>query len=91
MFVCLFSATWVGGGYINGTAEALYNPELGLIWAQAPWGYALSLVIGELFKVFLVGASQSSKSARLLQWIVSEGSSGWSETMAATELLIVPV
>ena len=25
------SATWVGGGYINGTAEATYG--LGLVWA----------------------------------------------------------
>ncbi|XP_077992474.1 high-affinity choline transporter 1-like [Glandiceps talaboti] len=38
------TATWVGGGYINGTAEAVFS--LGLIWAQAPWGYALSLVLG---------------------------------------------
>lgn len=40
-------ATWVGGGYINGTAEVVYNKDLGLVWAQAPWGYALSLVIGK--------------------------------------------
>ncbi|MDI5789790.1 hypothetical protein PO124_19540 [Bacillus licheniformis] len=38
------AATWVGGGYINGTAESTYSD--GLIWAQAPWGYALSLIIG---------------------------------------------
>ena len=41
------TATWVGGGYINGTAEAVYSN--GLVWAQAPWGYALSLVLGGLF------------------------------------------
>jgi len=41
------SATWVGGGYINGTAE--YTASDGLIWVQAPWGYALSLVVGGLF------------------------------------------
>ena len=45
--VFTMSATWVGGGYINGTAEAVYSS--GLVWAQAPWGYALSLVIGGLF------------------------------------------
>lgn len=39
-----FAATWVGGAYINGTAEALYNG--GLLGCQAPFGYALSLVIG---------------------------------------------
>ncbi len=40
------SATWVGGGFINGTAE--YTATLGLVWVQAPWGYALSLIIGGL-------------------------------------------
>ncbi|MFB5661781.1 sodium:solute symporter family protein [Alteribacillus sp. HJP-4] len=41
------AATWVGGGYINGTAESTYAD--GLVWAQAPWGYALSLIIGGIF------------------------------------------
>jgi high affinity choline transporter 7 len=41
------SATWVGGGYINGTAESTAGS--GLAWVQAPWGYALSLVLGGLF------------------------------------------
>ncbi|KAL6739098.1 hypothetical protein Aduo_012584 [Ancylostoma duodenale] len=40
------TATWVGGAYINGTAEALYNG--GLLGCQAPVGYALSLVMGGL-------------------------------------------
>ncbi|KAG7467149.1 hypothetical protein MATL_G00150300 [Megalops atlanticus] len=43
------TATWVGGGYINGTAENVYLPGYGLAWAQAPFGYALSLVVGGLF------------------------------------------
>ncbi|CAH8619392.1 unnamed protein product [Schistosoma rodhaini] len=43
------TATWVGGGYINGTAENTYNPTQGLVWCQAPVGYALSLVVGGLF------------------------------------------
>lgn len=43
----LLSATWVGGGYINGTAEYVYLPDYGLAWAQAPFGYALSLVFGK--------------------------------------------
>lgn len=41
------SSTWVGGGYINGTAE--YTSSYGLAWVQAPWGYALSLIVGGLF------------------------------------------
>uniref|UniRef100_A0A3B4AT24 High affinity choline transporter 1-like n=1 Tax=Periophthalmus magnuspinnatus TaxID=409849 RepID=A0A3B4AT24_9GOBI len=37
------TATWVGGGFIVGTAEAVYNPSMGLIWAVMPisatlWG-----------------------------------------------------
>ena len=40
-------ATWVGGGYINGTAEVIYSS--GIIWCQAPFGYALSLVVGGFF------------------------------------------
>ncbi|XP_040192393.1 high affinity choline transporter 1 [Rana temporaria] len=43
------TATWVGGGYINGTAEAVYVTGYGLAWAQAPIGYALSLIVGGLF------------------------------------------
>ena len=35
MFVGIFTmtATWVGGGYINGTAEVVFRD--GLIWCQA--------------------------------------------------------
>lgn len=46
---CLtLAATWIGGGYINGTAEAIYDPARGLVWCQAPWCYALSLIFGGL-------------------------------------------
>lgn len=38
----------MGGGYINGTAEYVYLPDYGLAWAQAPFGYALSLVVGKI-------------------------------------------
>ncbi len=47
--VCTMTATWVGGGYINGTAEAIFDPKQGIVWTQAPWGYALSMVLGGLF------------------------------------------
>ena len=49
LFIAIFTmgATWVGGGYINGTAE--YTASTGLMWVQAPWAYALSLIIGGLF------------------------------------------
>lgn len=45
LFSRTHTATWVGGGYINGTAEAIYTS--GLVWCQAPFGYAMSLVFGE--------------------------------------------
>lgn len=45
------TATWVGGGFINGTAEHVYNAVQkdgrGLVWVQAPVGFALSLVVGK--------------------------------------------
>ncbi|KAK9692525.1 Sodium:solute symporter family [Popillia japonica] len=49
LFVGIFTmtATWVGGGYINGTAEIIYTK--GLVWCQAPFGYSLSLVFGGIF------------------------------------------
>ncbi|XP_031814643.1 high affinity choline transporter 1 [Sarcophilus harrisii] len=43
------TATWVGGSFIHGTAEAVYVPGYGLAWAQAPIGYSLSLILGGLF------------------------------------------
>ncbi|MGH3627210.1 MAG: sodium:solute symporter family protein [Sciscionella sp.] len=48
LWICAFTMTavWVGGGYISGTAQETYAD--GLAWAQAPWGYALSLIIGGL-------------------------------------------
>ncbi|XP_010182936.1 PREDICTED: high affinity choline transporter 1-like, partial [Mesitornis unicolor] len=53
VFIGLFTATatWVGGAYINGTAEIVYRPSKGLLWVQAPVGFALSLVIGGFFFV----------------------------------------
>ena len=45
----LLAATWVGGGFINGTAEFVANPDYGLAWTQAPWGYSVSLIVGGVF------------------------------------------
>ncbi|XP_077535520.1 high-affinity choline transporter 1-like [Haemaphysalis longicornis] len=41
------TATWVGGGYLNGSAEAVYIR--GILHCHAPIGYALSLIIGGAF------------------------------------------
>ncbi|XP_043928565.1 high-affinity choline transporter 1-like [Protopterus annectens] len=45
------SATYIGGGYINGIAEMLYSPEGGLLWTQIPLGYAFGLICASLFFV----------------------------------------
>ncbi|KAH9377441.1 hypothetical protein HPB48_010035 [Haemaphysalis longicornis] len=42
--VASMTATWVGGGYLNGTAEAVYTR--GVLYCQAPIGYAISLMLG---------------------------------------------
>ncbi|PVD38531.1 hypothetical protein C0Q70_01147 [Pomacea canaliculata] len=49
LFVGVFTmtATWVGGGYINGAAEIVGTK--GLVWCQAPFGYTISLIFGGLF------------------------------------------
>ncbi|XP_070390515.1 high-affinity choline transporter 1-like isoform X4 [Dermacentor albipictus] len=39
------TATWVGGGYLNGTAEAVYTD--GVLYCHAPIGYAISLILGD--------------------------------------------
>ncbi|KAH6946160.1 hypothetical protein HPB50_011913 [Hyalomma asiaticum] len=55
------TATWVGGGYLNGTAEAVYR--LGLIHCQAPFGYAVSLLLGGAF--FAAKLRQSDSTTML--------------------------
>ncbi|KAL7631297.1 UNVERIFIED_CONTAM: hypothetical protein RMT77_018400 [Armadillidium vulgare] len=45
--VMTLTASWVGGGYINGSAEAVY--ESGLVWCQVPFGYSIGLALGGIF------------------------------------------
>ncbi|CAN9510799.1 unnamed protein product [Ophioblennius macclurei] len=47
--VFTMTATWVGGGFILGVAEAVYSPGLGLVWALMPLQYSVSFVFGGLF------------------------------------------
>lgn len=47
--VFTMTATWVGGGYIMGTAEAVYSPSQGLIWAIGPPAYLINFLLGGLF------------------------------------------
>ena len=43
--ILTMTATWVGGGYINGSAEETFKS--GLVWTQAPFGYSISLALGQ--------------------------------------------
>ncbi|XP_076001435.1 high affinity choline transporter 1-like [Genypterus blacodes] len=43
------TATWVGGGFLLGVAEAIYVPNMGLIWALMPLQYSVSFIIGGHF------------------------------------------
>ncbi|XP_037615836.1 high affinity choline transporter 1-like [Sebastes umbrosus] len=52
------TATWVGGGYILGIAEVVYDPTKGLVWAIGTIGMAMSLIIGALFFVTTVRAKK---------------------------------
>ncbi|XP_068424058.1 high-affinity choline transporter 1-like [Clinocottus analis] len=42
------TATWVGGTFIIGTAETVYNPKFGLIWAVMPLAATLTFIVGGL-------------------------------------------
>lgn len=41
------TATWVGGAFIIGVAESVYDPTKGLIWALVPLQVSISFVIGK--------------------------------------------
>jgi high affinity choline transporter 7 len=47
--VLTMGATWVGGGFINGSAQETYKDGGGLIWTQAPFGYSMALIIAGTF------------------------------------------
>lgn len=47
LLVCLPAATWVGGGFILGIAEATYNPTLGAVWALMPVPYVVTFFLGK--------------------------------------------
>ncbi|XP_033996927.1 high-affinity choline transporter 1-like [Trematomus bernacchii] len=43
------TATWVGGTFIIGTAETVYDPKQGLIWAVMPLSASVAFILGGLF------------------------------------------
>ncbi|XP_068165777.1 high affinity choline transporter 1-like [Antennarius striatus] len=49
MGIFTMTATWVGGAFIVGIAESVYDPTRGLIWALIPLQVSLSFIIGGLF------------------------------------------
>ncbi|XP_077553461.1 high-affinity choline transporter 1-like [Haemaphysalis longicornis] len=60
------TATWVGGGYLNGSAEAIYTG--GLVHCQAPLGYALSLVLGGLLFAPKIRATNALTMLDPFEW-----------------------
>lgn len=49
----LRAATFVGGGFILGLTEAVYSPNMGLLWAVMPVTAALSFIVGKrVFQLF---------------------------------------
>nr|XP_033935585.1 high-affinity choline transporter 1-like [Pseudochaenichthys georgianus] len=52
------TATWVGGTFIIGTAETVYDPKLGLIWAVMPLSATVAFIVGSLC-VYLPGVTMS--------------------------------
>ncbi|XP_047431468.1 high affinity choline transporter 1-like [Mugil cephalus] len=53
IWVSIFTmtATWVGGGYVLGNAEVIYDPTKGLVWATAPIAFPINMILGGLFFV----------------------------------------
>ncbi|CAJ1087406.1 high-affinity choline transporter 1-like [Xyrichtys novacula] len=47
--VFTMTATWVGGAFIIGVAETVYDPTKGLVWALIPLQMSVSFIIGGLF------------------------------------------
>ncbi|XP_075951067.1 high-affinity choline transporter 1-like [Anarhichas minor] len=47
--VFTMTATWVGGAFVIGIAEVVYDPTRGLIWALVPLQTSISFIIGGLF------------------------------------------
>ncbi|GLD69687.1 high-affinity choline transporter 1-like protein [Lates japonicus] len=47
------TATWVGGTFIIGTAETVYDPKLGLTWAVMPLAATLAFTLGVTMSVIL--------------------------------------
>ncbi|XP_056265574.1 high-affinity choline transporter 1-like [Pseudoliparis swirei] len=44
------AATWIGGSFIVGSSEMVYNPSMGFVWLSSYiLGHALSFIIGGLF------------------------------------------
>ncbi|XP_068165922.1 high affinity choline transporter 1-like [Antennarius striatus] len=43
------TATWVGGTFVIGIAESIYDPTKGLIWTLIPLQVSISFIIGGLF------------------------------------------
>ncbi|GFN83156.1 high-affinity choline transporter 1 [Plakobranchus ocellatus] len=60
--LCIFTATMVGGGYINGSAESAAKD--GVLNTQAPLGYCISLVLAQLYKPLFLNNPRSHSTEK---------------------------
>ncbi|XP_061678648.1 high-affinity choline transporter 1-like isoform X2 [Syngnathoides biaculeatus] len=60
--VFTMTATWIGGNSIMGTAEVVYSPAQGLVWAFGPLAYFLNFFLG----LFLAKPMRSKRYVTML-------------------------
>ncbi|XP_068446756.1 high-affinity choline transporter 1-like isoform X2 [Clinocottus analis] len=51
--VFTMTATWVGGGFVLGIAESVYDPTRGLVWALVPLQTFIAFIIGATMSVVI--------------------------------------
>lgn len=81
----------MGGGYINGTAEYVYLPDYGLAWAQAPFGYALSLVVGKNHRSYHDSCSCFQNKWTDSQTVASHNWVYWKAKLIYNTIISIPV
>ncbi|XP_069746926.1 high affinity choline transporter 1-like isoform X4 [Narcine bancroftii] len=64
------TATWIGGGFINGIAEITYLPHQGLSWSHAALGYGFSLLFASVVIIYtLLGGLYSVAYTDVMQMV----------------------
>lgn len=77
MYLFTFLATWVGGVFIIGIAESVYNPTKGVTWALIPLQMSISFIIGKYVSLLHAGSQYAlfeihKKQMHLSQDLIKE-------------------